>query len=148
MARAATGLCFAMQEYQNGGLRPETRLANGERIARLFELQEATLGEIDFSLVAREQGRIALRRYLDANDFYCHHSAEQGDAVLEMCIDDVLAVVAKVTAFERAMANWTGGLYCVFYFSGTLPSRVGILTASPKNLSANKTISVQFSLET
>ena len=60
---------------------------------------------IDFPTVAREQGRIALRQYLAEGGFYGQHTTEQGDAVLDMFIDDVLAVVARVTAFEAALAN-------------------------------------------
>jgi hypothetical protein len=105
MAAAVTGLGFALAEYQNGGLTNKTRTANGERVARLYELQQSTLGQIDFGLVAREQGRIALRQYLDAAGFYQRHGAEQGDAMLDMFIADVLGVVAKVTDFERRLAN-------------------------------------------
>jgi hypothetical protein len=105
MAAAVTGLGFALAEFENGGLRPETRLANGTRIAALYELQQAHAGEISFEAVAREQGRIALRQFLDAGGFYQCYSAEQGDALLDMLIADVLAVVSRVDAVMRAGAH-------------------------------------------
>ena len=104
VARAATGLCYAVQEYQNGGLTNTTRTVNGERIAALYWLQQAHGGKIDFPAVAREQGKVVLRQYL-RDDFYQQYSTEQGDAVLDMFIDETLAVLARVTAAERAWAN-------------------------------------------
>lgn len=104
VASAVTGLCFAVAESQNGGLRSATRTENGERVARMFELQEAHAGEIDFPTVARAAGKVVLRQYL-GNDFYRQYSTEQGDAVLDMFIDETLAVLARVTAVERALAN-------------------------------------------
>jgi hypothetical protein len=104
MASAATGFCYAMQEYQNGGLTSTTRTVNGERIAALYWLQQAHGGKIDFAATAREQGKVILRQYL-RDDFYRQYSTEQGDAALDMFIDETLAVLARVTAVERAWAN-------------------------------------------
>jgi hypothetical protein len=103
-ASAVTGLCFAVAESQNGGLRSATRTENGERIAKMFELQEATLGKLDFAATAREQGKIVLRQYL-GDDFYRQYSLEQGDAAIDMFIDETLAVLRKVTATMRAWAH-------------------------------------------
>jgi hypothetical protein len=97
-ASAACALAQALTEHQNGKLRPETRLAGGERIAKMFELQEATLGEIDFPAVAREHGRRALRTYFDA-------SQGASETAMNLLIDGALEVLSKVTAHERARAN-------------------------------------------
>jgi hypothetical protein len=105
MAAAATGLCFAAQEHQQlGALTSTTRTANGERIAALYWLQQAHADKLDFAATAREQGKVILRQYL-RDDFYQQYSTEQGDAALDMFIDETLAVLARVTAVERAWAN-------------------------------------------
>lgn len=105
VAAAVTGLGFALQEYGAGGLTNQTRTANGARIAALYEMQQAHAGALDFALVARREGKVALRQFLAASDFYCQHTTEQGDAVLDMFIDGVLTVLSKVTALEAAWAN-------------------------------------------
>jgi hypothetical protein len=104
MASAATGLCFAMQEFQNGGLTSTTRTENGARIAALYWLQQAHAGEIDFPAVARAAGKAVLQTYFDA-DFYRTYGEGAGEGVLDAAIDGVLEVVAKVTASEKAFAN-------------------------------------------
>ena len=104
MASAATGLCFAMQEFQNGGLTSTTKMTNGERIAALYWLQQAHGGKIDFPAVARAAGKAVLRTYFDA-DFYRTYGEGAGEGVLDAAIDGVLEVVAKVTASEKAFAN-------------------------------------------
>ena len=104
MASAATGLCFAMTEFQNGGLRPATRTENGERIAALYWLQQAHAGEMDFPAVARAAGKAVLRTYFDA-DFYRTYGEGAGEGVLDAAIDGVLEILSQVTAIERAMAH-------------------------------------------
>jgi hypothetical protein len=103
-AAAACALAQALTEHQNGQVRPETRLAEGERIAKMFELQEATLGAIDFPAVAREHGRRTLRTYFDA-DFYRCHGRGASEVAMSVLIDVALEVLSKVTAHERARAN-------------------------------------------
>ena len=104
VASAATGLCFAVQEHQNGGLTSTTKMTNGERIAALYWLQQAHADKLDFPTVAREQGKAVLRTYFDA-DFYRTYGPGAGGWTLDMLIDEVLAVVGRVTAVERARAN-------------------------------------------
>jgi hypothetical protein len=104
VASAATGLCYAVHEHQQlGALTNTTRTTNGERIARIYHLQQAHEGKIDFAAVARAEGTRVLRSCLDA-DFYRTH-AGAGDWTINMIVDEVLAIVGRVTAFERAMAN-------------------------------------------
>jgi hypothetical protein len=104
-AAAVTGFSQAMMEYQNGGLAPATRLANGERIARMYELQQVYAGEVAFEVVARAEARVVLRQYLAADGFYGRHTTEQGDAVCNELISHVLEIVGRVTDFERRLAN-------------------------------------------
>jgi hypothetical protein len=104
VASAATGLCQGVAEYQNGGLRPETRLANGERIARIYHLQQAHADKLDFPAVARAEGVRVLRQYFDAS-FYERYGPGAGEWTTNMIVDEVLAVVGRVTALEAAWAN-------------------------------------------
>jgi hypothetical protein len=103
-ASAACAFARALLERQTSWLSPETRLASGTRVAALYTLQQSTLGQIDFAFVARQQGKRVLRQYFDAG-FFQHYSVEQSDAVLDVYIDEVLAILGKVATFERAMAN-------------------------------------------
>ena len=96
-----TGLCFALNEYQNGGLRPETRRAIGERTARVAMMQ-LELGDQDFAVHARGARHI-LRQYLDA-DFFRRHSFEQADEAIDMFVGELLGVVDRVVEDERAAA--------------------------------------------
>ena len=106
VASAVTGLCFALNEYQNGGLRPETRRAIGERTARVAMMQ-LELGDQVFAVHARG-ARHVLRRSLDA-DYFRRYSLEQADEAIDMFVGELLAVVGRVVederAFVRAMAN-------------------------------------------
>ena len=45
-ADAAVALNQALLEYWDGGLAPTTKMQGGARIARLYELQQATLGTL------------------------------------------------------------------------------------------------------
>jgi hypothetical protein len=104
MANAACGLCFAVQEHQQlGALTSTTRTTNGERIARIYHLQQAHADKLDFPAVARAEGARVLRTHLDA-DFYRTHTGA-GEWTINMIVDEVLAIVGRVTAVERAMAN-------------------------------------------
>ena len=104
VASAATGLCYALQEYQNGGLTSTTKMTKGERIARIYHLQQAHAGKLDFPTVARAEGARVLRTYFDA-DFYRRYGPGAGEWTINMIIDEVLAVVGRVTAHERAFAH-------------------------------------------
>lgn len=121
MVAAVVGIGGALAEFENGGLTNTTRTANGERVARLYELQQSSLDEINFPVVAREQGKVALRQFLAAGDFYSQHSTEQGDAVLDMLIGDVLAVLRKVTALEAAWANTRSFIAPPIFFPVSIP---------------------------
>ena len=109
VASAACVVAQATQDYRQWGeLDPRTKVAGGERIAKVALLQlDHGLGDIAFADIAREQGKIRLRQYLAADDFYCHHSTEQGEAALDLAIDSVLEITAKVVREERTFrAAW------------------------------------------
>ena len=110
MASAATGICFALSEHQAGALRPETRLAIGERFAKLAMLRLDTIGDpgFDFAGTARAEGARVLRTYLDA-DFYRTHGPGAGEATLVGIISSVLEIVEKVVADEMAYRQTEAG---------------------------------------
>lgn len=104
VADIACLLCAGIFELQGGGLDPALKAEGGRRIAVLYTLQTAHAGETDFASVAREHGRIALRRFFTL-DFYRAHGPGAGEAALDEVVDEVLAILGRVAAFERAMAN-------------------------------------------
>jgi hypothetical protein len=104
-AAAVTMICRAMFDYQRtGGLPPAVKDAGGERIARVFELQQAYAGEIDFAATVRREGSRVLRQYLGA-EFYQRYSADEGEAAINLYVDGLLEILVHVTAVERAFAN-------------------------------------------
>ena len=96
VASAATAICQGAAEYMDGGLTPATREAGGERISKLFFLQEAFAG--DFPAAAREQGAKVLWTYVRGQ-----HSPDAAEAMIDLALTTVLDVLAKVTAAERAL---------------------------------------------
>src|SRR5262249_61918358 len=63
-ADAAVVLARALREFQNGGLSPRTRGHWGDLIARLFELWQVGVGQIDVYSAARARGaRLLQERY-------------------------------------------------------------------------------------
>jgi len=69
VADACGAIAMALREYQDGGLRAETKLHGGDLIARLYSLRQYMVGYWDFDAMAREYGRLALReRYDDVSD--------------------------------------------------------------------------------
>src|SRR5258708_729908 len=66
-------LARGMLELQDGGLSATVRTAGGSKVAALYQLQQSTLGKIDFASIVRREGRRVLRGYFDSN-FYQHHT--------------------------------------------------------------------------
>lgn len=98
-ASVACALCYATAEKQDrGAVSNATREAGGSRIARLFELQEAHAGEVDFPTVAYEQGAKVLRTYIQAEQ----HSPAASEFMIGWAMDSVLDVLHRVTASARA----------------------------------------------
>ena len=83
---------------------PRDQSGGWQRVARLYELQMAHAGETDFASVARAHGQTALRRFFTL-DFYRAHGPGAGEAALDEAVEEVLEILGRVTAFERAMAN-------------------------------------------
>ena len=104
VADIACLLCAAAFEFQGGRLAPAIKAEGGSRVARLYELQMAHAGETDFASVARAHGRTALRRFFTL-DFYRARGPGAGEAALDEVVEEVLEILGRVTAFERAMAN-------------------------------------------
>jgi hypothetical protein len=76
---AVAGMVAAgLQDQQNGGLRPDTKLAAAEVLTQLILLRRATAGEVDdFELIARVQGFRTVRRLC---------GADTGDAQIDFLI--------------------------------------------------------------
>jgi hypothetical protein len=91
-----------------GSLRPTTRARAGEVFVQLYQLQEATLGQIDFAATARMEGKqVIMRRYgtVLAEHYGAALSGAALDAVLDEIVGHPLGILAKVTEIERALAN-------------------------------------------
>jgi hypothetical protein len=93
-----------LEEHFAGGLKAATRDAGADRIAWLWELQAAVGSRTDFADIVQREGKLVLQQYLDA-EFYRHHTADQGDAMIEGILSEVLGILAGVTAIERAAAH-------------------------------------------
>jgi hypothetical protein len=104
-AAACTALCKSIEEYSEGRITSATKLASAERIARLAHIELDNFGELDsFADVARRQGKIHLRKILDNDpEFRLHHGPHTGDATISSIISEVLLIVGKVVALERAI---------------------------------------------
>jgi hypothetical protein len=103
-ASAVTAIAQALVEFQDGGLRRETKDAGAERIAKLYELQQTTLGELDFPTVARAEAKRVLCRCFPA-EFYQRYGEGAGEVTMNLYIDAVLEILGKVTACERMFSN-------------------------------------------
>ena len=101
---AVTALAQAMVDYQHCGvLLPATKEAGGSRIAKVAELWLSHEGDdLDFATKVRTAGKRALRRHLPI-DF--PHSPAAIDAALEFYINELLGMVGRVVANERARAH-------------------------------------------
>jgi hypothetical protein len=87
MTAAAVGaLAAAVQEFNNGGAEPGTKLAAADRIAELVMLRAATAGEFHFESTARTYGLRLLQKHCSVSE-----------ALLATLVDDVLRLVDKVT---------------------------------------------------
>jgi hypothetical protein len=104
MADATEALGAGLADYDAGGrLTDANRARGGETIAKVVEIQLATLGEMpDFGVIALAEGRrtllarhgVALRQQLGTDAGL--------DYVLDELLTHVLAVATKVTAIEMA----------------------------------------------
>jgi hypothetical protein len=89
--------CF---EFQDGGLALATKNAGADKIATLYRLQQAAPVGIDFTAVARREGKAILRAYLDADsDFCARHGPGAGESTIDLYLDGVLEILSNVTEF-------------------------------------------------
>jgi hypothetical protein len=80
----------------------------GGLFAQLYELQESTLAEIDFPMVARTEGkRVFVTRY--GAGLKAHFGERLDGAALDVMIDEMvgwpLGILARVTATEKTFAH-------------------------------------------
>ena len=109
VADAAIAVCAGISDWEaDGRLSGTTRVRTGDLFVQLYELQETTLGKLDFNTTARREGkRTIMRRHGAAlkQHYGAALSAERLGAVLDEIIGWPLDVLAKLTAVERALAH-------------------------------------------
>ena len=76
-----------------GVMAPETRGAAGDFFVKLFELQEATQGMLDFHVVARSQGKKLIRQ----------RGANLSETVIDDLLNHALDILEQVTKDERRL---------------------------------------------
>lgn len=106
VASAACLVAWAVSNYGlDGGLDPRAKHAGGERISKVALLQlDHGLADAAFADIAREQGKLQLRRYFDG-DHHC--SPADIEMALDVAIDAVLEITGKVVRDERIFrAAW------------------------------------------
>jgi hypothetical protein len=90
VATAAGAVAVALENYRSTGVRDGKE--GGEWIAQLFELRQATLGEVDdFLAVARNHGRLVFREHCPNN---------VSDATIDLLVDAVLQVLGRVIKWQ------------------------------------------------
>jgi hypothetical protein len=104
VASAVGAMCQAAMELGNGGLTATTRRVGAERIYRLHEMKRA-MPEVDFKILAREQGLARLKKNLVEDGFYQRHPEGAGMPTMRSFVDEVLLALDEVVKFEKAMAN-------------------------------------------
>jgi hypothetical protein len=104
-ASAAMAIGFGMVDYAaSGEIRPPTRQSGAKALADTAMLALEHDGTLDFGAVARREGRAVLERRHGAM-LREHLPAARIDAAFGELIDQVLAIVGRVVAIERALAN-------------------------------------------
>src|SRR5262245_61994284 len=94
-ASAVEALARGVLDYAAAGrMLSDTKALCGERLAKLYELQQAHAGKLDFPATVREAGKREL--------FQRHGSAALPESEFDFLIAHALAIVSRV---ERAMAH-------------------------------------------
>jgi hypothetical protein len=112
VASAACALSAAMIEFHesNGRVGSSTKEAGATRIAALVRLQMASFDEEGFKAAAHREGKVRLRKYLDAEPgFRRQRGANAGDATLTEIIDEVLVIVDRVVTLEKSAGQLAAG---------------------------------------
>jgi hypothetical protein len=107
VADAAIMVCCAVGQHRAGsGLTGEIRTRAGDLFVAMYQLQQDTLGELDFAAVARVEGKRALwERHGAVMRAQLNYTDATLDAALDELVERPLAVLRQVTAAERAWAN-------------------------------------------
>jgi hypothetical protein len=104
-AEAVIASCQALMDFwADGAMTPAVREANGECIARLYDLSLEANG-LDFPTIVRREGKRVLHARYGAW-FRAHHSrAEIPEPMLDILLSDLLKILARVTAAERMLVH-------------------------------------------
>jgi hypothetical protein len=103
VAEAAIMVCCACEQYRAASpLTPALRTHAGDLFVQMFELQEATLGELDFDATAHREGKRAIMRQHGAM-----LAAQYGTAGLEAALDTIVSwpLDVAVGIFGRQLLN-------------------------------------------
>ena len=104
VANAAIAVSVGVEEFRDGGLTGATRAQVGGLFVQMYQLQQATLGELDFNATARREGKRVLHQRHGAS-LRANFSEAALDAALDELVDRPLAVLRQMTAVERARMN-------------------------------------------
>jgi len=88
-----------------GAMTPAVRAANGEWIARLYELQQQAPPGFDFAATVIREGKRTIHARYGAMFRAHHNGAEIPEPMLDILLSDLLEILAKVTATERMLAH-------------------------------------------
>ena len=104
MADAVIALGAALIDFEAAGaMSPATKDAGGSRIARVVEMQLAASDETDFVAAARAEGRHTLLRRHGAA--LRQRFGAISETAIDGLVDEVLVIVSRVCAHERALAH-------------------------------------------
>jgi hypothetical protein len=103
-ADAVEAMWMAVAEYLESGHGTLVWTLGGTTIARVYELQQATLGQLDFAGTVRREGK---RVMFSRHAARCQAQLGIGlsEAFIDELIDGVLEIVAKVADFEVAFPH-------------------------------------------
>jgi hypothetical protein len=97
VAAAACAIAQALREFQNGGLRTETKMHGGDLIAQLYALRQYMVGYWDFDRVARTMGKQVLREgYGELKLALREPHDDLSEATLDELVSWPLDMLAKV----------------------------------------------------
>ena len=106
-AAAVIASCLAIKDFwAAGAMTLETRESNGTHIANLYMLsQETGIDESTFATMVRAEGKRTLYARYGAWFRAHHNGADIPEPMLDMLLDDLIAILGKVTAAERLLAH-------------------------------------------
>jgi hypothetical protein len=107
MANAAIAVSVGVEEFRDGGLTDATRTQVGGLFVQMYQLQQATLGKLDFNATARAAGkRVLLRRH--GAMLSKHYGAAALDAALDESSDSTASYSACSAKAASSSSNSVG----------------------------------------